>query len=241
MFSFWQVITALIVPLLGPAITLITLRVWRQGKVSFDSGGPFPITETFDVPGIELRAFHEGTKLEGSIFSLVGWVTNTGGRDLTGSDFAEPIHIYPPEGSSIVLLSAESKGDVGIDAQAADNVISLRWSILKPKELIYFNVVVSSERKALKGGLRCDPRLKDVIVGIRRTDSPWFRMASIGAVMLPILMSIAIFSFVSAAPARREYDEATRALAAACKNAARGSRLEIACTASRKIGVPSDD
>ncbi|CAN7630629.1 hypothetical protein [Caulobacter sp. LjRoot300] len=171
------------IAVLGVAATLISPRLTRRTRIFCD------ITEVskfgdWDATGdISLEVLHNGFPISGQLYLFFGYIENTGSMDVTKDHFVQSINVSTKPGIELITAEARSISDAGVNFQISNGLGNLRWTILKPGEIVKIKGVVRILDQTIKkidsDQISISARLKDVSIGKNWKSSMPFMVANI--------------------------------------------------------------
>lgn len=153
-----------------PVVLVLTVN---RARLSVSTPYLTPVGVKGPNERVELRVFHDGTQVDQNVFVIETTIENTGSKDITSSEFINPIKLIC--GPALEPLSVSLNHPVGVEPKflLEGSSVLVSWDILKPREKIRISVVArqTEERATYKElvAVQTLVRLRDVRIG-ERTD-----------------------------------------------------------------------
>jgi len=192
----------LVVAVLGVIGTFIAPRLVPSSRVHLEALDISQIARRDPTERIKVRVLHDDVVVDGPVYMVRSQISNVGNRDITRSEFIEPVQIRLPSGSEILSVDIDSAEGVGAECVNAADRSNIRWAILKPNESISVKIIFSNlsvESVPRKDALKLVSfvaRLRDVKVGLGIKKYARQTTAAIIAVVIAVIF-VATFQVVS--------------------------------------------
>jgi len=191
----------------GVLATLLAPRISRVARLFVVVSSVSKINPSVPNESLTIQFKHAGKIIKGSFYSINVLIENTGKKDITKTDFINPVEIEFKD--EINVLSAQVNSESGIfpKVNIGQNGVHVEWDILKERESIELVIIANTEADIKADDfygkyIKILTRLKDVRVG----DQPRFLRKILTGIAagFGLLFVFAVVSIISNIPHRND-------------------------------------
>jgi len=163
-----ELVVVIVIGAVTIVATLVAPRLSKTARIFLRVTDVTRLTSVHTDESIRLEAYHGDERITDHIFIVSISIENTGSKDITESDFVDPIMISAGTDAEIISASCNESEVSAPSAGVDDGRAQIRWKILKPSSKIELKLAVTAEDASSEKLVKqIDPilRLRDVLEG----------------------------------------------------------------------------
>lgn len=194
--NLW-ILLSVIVPALGVVIAVYQQILSERRRLHSAVDTCHTINDPTTLKNATIIIKHNGVEYSDHIYFCNLFFKNIGNRDISARDFQHPVRITLPDHFTLVDFQVDDRFKSKVSVESHDNLIDLKWGILKPREKIDVSLVLTSAEKIELDLVEKSIVIDDRLINVTSTKQSSYRLyAFAGLASILSLSFMMLFNYI---------------------------------------------